>query len=49
MAEPDITKARAAISRLRRILKRKPGSKAFPEEWTEHKAEERKLERRRGR
>jgi len=33
-----------AISRLRGILKRKPGGKSFAEEWAEHKAEERKLE-----
>lgn len=38
-----------AISRLRGILRRKPGGKSFAEEWAEHKAEERKLEDRRAR
>jgi len=33
-----------AISRLRGILKRKPGDKAFAEEWAEHKHEEKELE-----
>ncbi len=33
-----------AISRLRGILKRKPGSKTFVEEWAEHTAEEKALE-----
>ncbi len=33
-----------AISRLRGILKRKPGDKPFAEEWSEHKAEEKALE-----
>src|SRR5215212_5461441 len=33
-----------AIARLRGILKRKPGGKPFPEEWAEHKAEEKALE-----
>ena len=33
-----------AISRLRGILKRKPGEKPFAEEWAEHKREERALE-----
>ena len=35
---------RHAINRLHGILKRKPGSKSFPEEWAEHKREERELE-----
>ncbi|MGH8163051.1 MAG: AbrB/MazE/SpoVT family DNA-binding domain-containing protein [Rhodanobacteraceae bacterium] len=33
-----------AISRLRGILKRKPGGKTFAEEWAEHIAEEKALE-----
>ncbi len=33
-----------AISRLRGILKRKPGEKPFAEEWAEHKVEEKALE-----
>ncbi len=33
-----------AIKRLRGILKRKPGSKSFAQEWAEHKAEEKALE-----
>ena len=33
-----------AISRLRGILKRKPGSKPFAQEWAEHRAEEKALE-----
>ncbi len=33
-----------AITRLRGILKRKPGAKPFAEEWAEHKAEEKALE-----
>jgi len=33
-----------AISRLRGILKRKPGAKSLTEEWTAHKAEEKALE-----
>jgi AbrB family looped-hinge helix DNA binding protein len=33
-----------AISRLRGILRRKPGDKPFAEEWAEHKAEEKALE-----
>ncbi len=33
-----------AISRLRGILKRKPGGKSFVEEWAEHKAGETALE-----
>lgn len=33
-----------AISRLRGILKRKPGSKPFAQEWAEHVAEEKALE-----
>lgn len=36
---------RHAISRLRGILKRKPGSKPFAEEWVEHKREEKALEK----
>ena len=32
------------IRRLRSILKRKPGDKAFDEEWAEHKREELDLE-----
>ncbi len=35
---------RHAISRLRGILKRKPGGQSFAEEWAEHKREERELE-----
>ena len=37
---------RHAINRLRGILKRKPGSKPFAEEWAEHQREEKKLEER---
>lgn len=33
-----------AISRLRGILKRKPGAKPFAEEWAEHTAGEKALE-----
>ena len=33
-----------AISRLRGILKRKPGGKPFAQEWAEHGAEEKALE-----
>ncbi len=33
-----------AISRLRGILKRKPGGKTFAEEWAEHTSEEKALE-----
>ena len=33
-----------AINRLRGILKRKPGDKPFPEEWAEHKRQEKQLE-----
>ena len=33
-----------AVSRLRGILKRKPGSKPFAEEWAEHKRDEKALE-----
>ncbi len=33
-----------AISRLRGILKRKPGGKPFVEEWAEHTSEEKALE-----
>lgn len=33
-----------AISRLRGILKRKPGDKSFAQEWAEHKVEEKALE-----
>jgi AbrB family looped-hinge helix DNA binding protein len=33
-----------AISRLRGVLKRKPGSKPFADEWAEHKREEKALE-----
>ncbi|MGI8819571.1 MAG: AbrB/MazE/SpoVT family DNA-binding domain-containing protein [Chthoniobacterales bacterium] len=33
-----------AIARLRGILKRKPGGKAFATEWAEHKAGEKALE-----
>jgi AbrB family looped-hinge helix DNA binding protein len=33
-----------AISRLRGILKRKPGDKPFAQEWAEHRAEEKALE-----
>lgn len=36
---------RHAISRLRGILKRKPGSKPFADEWAEHKREEKALEK----
>jgi AbrB family looped-hinge helix DNA binding protein len=32
------------IRRLRGILKRKPGAKAFADEWSEHKREEMQLE-----
>src|SRR5512135_3409030 len=35
---------RHAINRLRGILKRKPGDKTFPEEWKEHKRQEKELE-----
>jgi AbrB family looped-hinge helix DNA binding protein len=35
---------RHAIDRLHGILKRKPGTKPFAEEWAEHKREERELE-----
>ncbi|MGH8093619.1 MAG: AbrB/MazE/SpoVT family DNA-binding domain-containing protein [Chthoniobacterales bacterium] len=33
-----------AISRLRGILKRKPGGKSFADEWAEHVSEEKALE-----
>ena len=33
-----------AISRLRGILRRKPGGKPFAQEWAEHRAEEKALE-----
>ena len=36
--------SRWAIERGYGLLKRKPGSKPFAEEWAEHKREERKLE-----
>ena len=35
---------RHAISRLRGILKRKPGEKPFAEDWAEHKRQEKELE-----
>lgn len=35
---------RHSINRLRGILKRKPGSKPFTQEWADHKREERELE-----
>jgi AbrB family looped-hinge helix DNA binding protein len=34
----------AAIRRARGILKRKPGQKALPEDWAEHKQQEREIE-----
>lgn len=34
-----------AVARLRGILRRKPGSKPFAEEWAEHKREEKALEK----
>jgi hypothetical protein len=49
MAKSHRTRTRTAIFRLRGILNRKPGSRPFAEEWSQHKAEERKLEPRRGR
>lgn len=33
-----------AINRLRGILKRQPGERAFTEEWAEHKRQEKELE-----
>lgn len=33
-----------AVARLRGILKRKPGSVPFAQEWAEHRAQERALE-----
>ena len=33
-----------SISRLRGVLKRKPGGKSFAEEWAEHKRDEKALE-----
>ena len=36
-----------AISRLRGILKRKPGDRPFVAEWAEHKRDEKSLEERR--
>ncbi len=35
---------RHSINRLRGILKRKPGSKPFTQEWADHKREERERE-----
>ena len=47
MDKSDTNAARQAIAKLYGILKRKPVTKAFAEEWVQYKCEEREVEDRR--